>query len=272
MTFFLFLVNFLCREELLITITKNKKSLNVPTTRGGSVHNATPACSCLEPPLIEKLRPKRLPILFCCPNKDTIVTPTSSFVECGRDSSLPHPVLVVVGNSSPANEILFQVCNLHLGQTSPPHPPASYWAGRADAGRRGPLLEKTVPLSLGPHPYTIYSLSSNTDHFDTVNQLSSALPRHQFSPMWAPCPLISSLLSFPAILNPYVAITAAGQWSHFPFLCDFYYGYSLPWCHYCADITARNITRCPCCIFASQRFQMVCITIRKEVPFVVVMV
>lgn len=97
-----------------------------PQTRGESVSRATPACSCLEPPLIEKVRPKRLPIPFCCLNKDTIVTPTSSSVECGRDSSLPHPVLVVVGNSSPPNEILFQVCNLHLGQTSPLHPPARY--------------------------------------------------------------------------------------------------------------------------------------------------
>lgn len=131
-----------------------KKSLNVPTTRGGSVGCATPACSCLEPPLIEKVRPKRLPILFCCLNKGTIVAPTSSFVECGRDSSLPHPVLVVVGNSSPANEILFQVCNLHLGQTSPLHPQLAIELVELMQEREGgfPIKKKTVPLSLDPHP------------------------------------------------------------------------------------------------------------------------
>lgn len=63
----------------------------------------------------------------------------------------------------------------------------------------GSLLEKTVPLSLDPHPFNhLQPKQQHTDHFDTVNQLSSVLPRHQFRPMWAPCPLISSLLSFPA--------------------------------------------------------------------------
>lgn len=55
--------------------------------------------------------------------KTPLWPPLPSSVECGRDSSPPSSCPVGGGNSSPANEILFQVCNLHLGQTSPPQPP-----------------------------------------------------------------------------------------------------------------------------------------------------
>lgn len=83
-------------------------------------------------------------------------------------------------------------------------------------------IKKNCPTVSRPPPLNhLQPKQQHTDHFDTVNQLSSVLPRHQFRPMWAPCPLISSLLGFPAFLIPYVAMTAAGQWCCFPFLCNF---------------------------------------------------
>lgn len=130
--------------------------------------------------------------------KTLLWPPLPSSVECGRDSSLPHPILEKGGNSSPANEILFQVRNLHLGQTSPLHPPSSYWASGVDAGRRRggvPKRENNPTVSPNPPPHQ-YQKHQHIGRPDTVNQLSGVLPMHQFTPVWALCPLISSLLSF----------------------------------------------------------------------------
>lgn len=78
-------------------------------------------------------------------------------------------------------------------------PPSSYWAGGADAGRGAggvgvPKRENNPTVS--SEPPLLQSKHQHTDHPDTVNQLSSVLPMHQFTPVWALCPPISSLLSF----------------------------------------------------------------------------
>lgn len=45
-------------------VRTESQSLNVPRTRRGRVSLAPSACWCLEPPLLQKGRPKRLPILL----------------------------------------------------------------------------------------------------------------------------------------------------------------------------------------------------------------
>lgn len=118
-----------------------------------------------------KDKPKRLPILYSCQNKDTIVTLAPSSAECGRDRSLPHPALAVVGNSSPANEILFQVPNLHLGQTSPPTPHlAIELVELMQEGVGGSLKEKTKQSHrlLSPLPSPVCNPSTNTQTILTL--------------------------------------------------------------------------------------------------------
>lgn len=59
-------------------------------------------------------------------NKESIVT--HSPLSCGMWKGQQSPSSCPVGgeNSSPTNEILFQVRDLHLGQTSPLNPRFSY--------------------------------------------------------------------------------------------------------------------------------------------------
>ncbi len=66
-------------------------------------------------------------------------------------------------------------------------------------GEGGSLEKKTIPpspLQSNPPFFFLQPKHQHTDHLDTVNQLCSVLPMHQFNPVWALCPLISSLLSF----------------------------------------------------------------------------
>lgn len=135
----------------------------------------------LPPSLIEFLRNYSLEwglerYATVCPNKDTIVAtlhkhPSSSQL-VHREGTAVSPVSlcmeVVGGNSSPANEILFHVRNLHLGQTTL-HPPFSYWASSVCARKEGgPLaLKKTI---LASPPLTFCPRHQHRSHHNTVNQ------------------------------------------------------------------------------------------------------